>query len=467
VVTYASQHPLVPRPARQSIVDVLIRSALFIAAFLSVATSLHPFLNLAEPPRVTDVGDPINQIGFSGLFVAIGAWVYFHQPGRLMPLLRPALLAVLGWCVITIFTSWEPELAARRLAFALVVMSIAAMLLLLPRNLRHFGDLLAAVALIALVVCYLGVVLVPNLAIHQASDFVEPALVGDWRGMFSHKNGAGSTMVLFIFIGLFVARVRSLVLGAVIVILAATFLIFTHSKTALALVLPVLLISAIVARCRPAVGITVVLGTLVVINLFSIGSIFFESIGDVLGTILVDPSFTGRTDIWQFALQHVAQRPITGYGFASFWGSAEVVYGMGGGTVWGNAAAQAHNSYLNTALTIGIPGSALTVLWLVVLPLVDYYRSATGAANFAPRLLFLRTCLYGACTSSFESVFFEMSAVWFMLLIAVFGLRLLSVMSLETSSPARAASFNPKIDLARRHRSKPQISQVEDPNPHV
>jgi O-antigen ligase len=153
-----------------------------------------------------------------------------------------------------------------------------------------------------------------------------------------------------------------------------------------------------------------------------------------------------------------------GYGFAAFWGSTEVVYGMGGSSVWGNAAGQAHNSYLNLALTIGIPGSALTVLWLIVLPLADYYRSALGEANFAPRLLFLRTCLYGACASSFESVFFEMTAVWFMLLLAVFGLRLLSVLSLETFSTARAASFNPKIDLARRHRTDPQISQLENPN---
>jgi O-antigen ligase len=432
VATFASQHPIVPQPVRRSASDVLICSVLFVAALLSVATSLHPFSSLAEPPRITDAGDSLNQIGFSALFLAIGAWVYFNHPGRLKPLLRPVLFAVLGWCVISVFTSWEPSLAARRLAFALVVMSIAAMLLLLPKNLRHFGDLLAAAALLTLAACYLGVLLVPNLAIHQATDFVEPALVGDWRGMFSHKNEAGSAMALFIFIGLFVARVRNLFLGAFIGALAATFLIFTHSKTALTLVLPVLLISGIIARCRPAVGITIALGTLAIINLFSIGSIFFESIGGVLGAILPDPSFTGRTDIWHFALQHVAQRPIVGYGFATFWGSKEVVYGMGGGSVWGNAAAQAHNSYLNLALTIGIPGSALTVLWLVVLPLTDYYRSALEPANFAPRLLFLRTCLYGACVSSFESVFFQMSVVWFLLLIAAFGLRLLSVMNLET-----------------------------------
>ena len=431
MATFAPWESRVPQPARPSVADMVFRSGLFVVAFLSVATSFRPFPNLGAAQQISDAGDPLNQIGFSALFLAIGGWLCFNNPRRLMPLLRPALLALLGWCFITVFTSWEPSLAARRLAFALVVMSIAAMLLLLPKNLRHFGDLLAAVALITLAACYLGVLLVPNLAVHQASDLVEPALAGDWRGMFAHKNDAGSTMVLFIFIGLFVARVRNLILGALIVTLAATFLIFTHSKTPLTLVLPVLLISVIIVRCaRPAVGIAVALVFVAVIAVFSIGSIFFEPIRDVLYAILPDPSFTGRTDIWQYAVQHVAQRPIMGYGFAAFWGSKEVAYGMGS-SIWENAAAQAHNSYINLALTIGIPGSALAVLWLVVLPLVDYYRSATEPANFALRILFLRTCLYGACASSFESVFFQMGAAWFLLLIAVFGLRQISVMRLQ------------------------------------
>ena len=430
MTAFAAPRPSVARSAWWWFADVLIPSVLFVGAFLVVATRFKPFPNLAEPLQpVSDAGDLVNQIGFSALFLAISAWVYFHSPGRLTPLLRPALLAVLGWCVVTVFTSWEPELSARRLAFALVVMGIAAMLPLLPKNLRHLAELLAAAALIVLAACYLGVLLAPNLAIHQATDIVEPALAGDWRGIYVHKNGAGASMVLFIFIGLFVARVRSLVLGLFIVALAGTFLIFTHSKTALTLVLPVLLISAIVVRCRrPTIGITIALTTLFALNLFSVGSIFFESIRDVIGAILPDPSFTGRTEIWEFALQHVAQRPVVGYGFAAFWGTDHVVYEMGGGSVWANAAAQAHNSYLNLALTIGIPGSLLAILWLVILPLVDFYRSASDPANSALRLLFLRTCLYGAFASSFESVFFQVTDVWLLLLLAVFGLRLLSVM---------------------------------------
>jgi O-antigen ligase len=104
---------------------------------------------------------------------------------------------------------------------------------------------------------------------------------------------------------------------------------------------------------------------------------------------------------------------------------------MGGYSIWANAAAQAHNSYVNLALTIGIPGSALVAFWLIVLPLADYYRVAREPATDALRLLLLRICLYGAFASCFESIYFQMGDIWFMLLIAVFGLRLLSVARLR------------------------------------
>ena len=93
--------------------------------FLSIWISFHPFQSLAEPPlALAEGGDRLNQIGFSTLFLVLAAWTYFHEPGRLMLLVRPVMIAMLVWCAASIVTSWEPSLAARRLAFTLVVMSI-------------------------------------------------------------------------------------------------------------------------------------------------------------------------------------------------------------------------------------------------------------------------------------------------------------------------------------------------------
>jgi O-antigen ligase len=412
---------------RTSPADILIRSVLIAVVFLALWFSFHPFPALDEPLEVTEAGNLANQLGYSTLFVLLATWNLFHQPQRLLLLVRPVLILTLLWFALTVATSWDPAQSARRLALALVTIGIAGMVLLVPKTPRHFADVLAVVVLIVLVACYLGVALVPQLTIHQASDVIEPELAGDWRGIFGHKNEASAVMVLFVFIGIFVARMRSLGLGAVIIMLALPFLYMTHSKTAMAALPLALIVSVIMARAaKPARGVAVALSLLVALNLLSIGSIYIAPIHAVVDAIMPDATFTGRTDIWKFAIDHVAQRPITGYGFATFWGTEQVVYGMTGAT-WANTASHAHNGFVDLALTIGIPGSALVTLWLIVLPLIDYYRAPDEAESAALKMLFLRICLFAAYESCFDTAFTQLGALWLILIAAAFGLRLLAV----------------------------------------
>ncbi len=407
--------------------DTLTRTTLVLGVFLVVCISFRPFLSLAEPLPVTESGFIVNQIGYSLLFLALAAWCLVHEPTRLTVLLRPILIVALLWCALSVVASWEPSLSARRFALMLMTIGIAGMVILLPKNIRHFSGVMAAVALIVLALCYFGVVFIPWRSIHQASDFLEPDLAGDWRGVFGHKNDASATMVLFVFIGLFVARARSLALGAVIVALALPFLLFTHSKTAIAALPLVLIVSAIMARTRaPVMGIVLALSIVVVINFFSVGSVYFEPVRHLLEMVLTDSTFTGRTEVWKFAVDRMLERPITGYGFSAFWGTPEVVYGMGG-TIWANTASHAHNGYLDLALTVGIPGSVLVTLWLVVLPLFDFYRAPHDRSAAPLEMLFLRICLFAAYESCFESVLVPEGTLALFLIMATFGLRVLSV----------------------------------------
>jgi O-antigen ligase len=409
--------------------DTLVRSVLFLAAFLAAWISFHPFPDLSLPPQsVVEGGDPANQIGFSSMFLAFAAWTYRHEPQRLLLLLRPVLVATVAWCALSVVASWEPALAARRLAFELVVMSISAMILLVPKNLRHFSDLIAAAAAIVLAACYLGVLLLPRYSIHHATDFLEPEHAGDWRGVFPHKNNAGAAMVLFVFTGFYVARMRSLALGAAIAVLSAVFLFFTESKTAIGVLPIALILSAIIGRSRSAtLGIALVVAILLVFELCSIGTVIFAPMQKLMQAVMPDATFTGRTEIWQLAVQAVAHRPLTGYGFSAFWGTPEVVYGIGDKTSWANAATDAHNAYLNLAVTIGIPGMLLVVFWVVVLPIADFCRSAPDPQTAPLRMLFLRVCLYGVYASCFESSILQQAGeVWFFYMTSAFGLRYLS-----------------------------------------
>jgi O-antigen ligase len=411
-------------------VDTVLRSVLFIAVFLLAWISLHPFSSLAHPlPAVTEGGDLANQVGYSAVFLTLAAWSSYHQPARLLLILRPALVVLLLWCALTVATSWEPALAGRRLIFALVLLGTSAMLLLLPKNVRHFSDLIAAVALIVLATCYLGVLLIPQLAVHQVTDFLEPEHAGEWRGVFPHKNQAGAVMVLLIFIGLFVARMRSLMLGGLIVLLAAVFLAFTQSKTSIGVMPLVFILATIISRSRkPATGIVLAVIVLFAFNLFSVGTVIFEPVQRLVQSIMPDATFTGRTEIWQAGVQAAAQRPITGYGFSAFFGTDEVVYGLGESATWVNAATDAHNAYLNLALTIGLPGLALTIVWIVVLPIADFYRGSREPETAPLQLLFLRACLFGIYASCFESSIFQQTGeVWFFFMTSAFGLRYASL----------------------------------------
>jgi len=411
--------------------DTLVRSLLFVGAFLAAWISFHPFQSLAQPPQaVNEAGDLVNQLAFSGLFLTLLAWTWVHEPQRILFATRPALVILLLWIALTCVTSWEPALAVRRFAFAVVLLGIGAMVLLLPKSVRHFSDLIAAVTLITLIACYLGVLLVPQLAVHQATDFLEPEHAGEWRGVFSHKNQAGAVMVMFVFIGLFVMRMRSLALGGLIAALALIFLGFSGSKTAMGVLPMVLILSAIIGHTRrPIVGITLVVAILFAFNLFSVGTVIFPAVQKLVAMVMPDATFTGRTDIWEVGVQAVAQRPITGYGFSAFFGTPEVVYGLGENQTWANEATDAHNAYLNLALTIGLPGLLLTILWAVVLPIADFYRLPSDARSAPMQLLFLRVCLYGIYSSCFESsIFQQVGEVWFFFMISAFGLRYASRM---------------------------------------
>lgn len=105
---------------------------------------------------------------------------------------------------------------------------------LLPRNRQHFCDLIGGVTVAVRVLCYVGVALAPDLAVHQATDLVEPRLAGNWRGIFIHKNIAGEMMRIFVFVGIYVAAVRSAAAGWSIIVAAVVFLIFTEAKAAVA-----------------------------------------------------------------------------------------------------------------------------------------------------------------------------------------------------------------------------------------
>jgi O-antigen ligase len=298
--------------------------------------------------------------------------------------------------------------------------------------LRHFTGLLLFTAAVVLILSYLGVLLVPQLTIHQPGDLVEPELAGKWRGIYGHKNVAAGVMAVFVYTGWFAIRIGQPLAGGAVALAAFIFLIFSGGKSELALLFVVPMIAALVARARSIwLKAFLALAPLVMLLFLTIGAVASTTAQAILRALSIDPTFTGRTDIWKFALTAIAEHPWKGHGFEAFWFSEALRHGVEGKTKWLAQVATSHNSYIDVALTIGIPGLALTLLAFLVQLLRDFDRALPSPENRVFARYLLSLWLFALYSGTFEAFFFNRVApMWFVLALAVCGLhctRLLEV----------------------------------------
>lgn len=420
------------------------RSALLVAVLLLCWVSVHPFVNLTDPAltQVRDTGDIINELAYLVIGGSVAAYFLFCDPASIRPLLRPAYGATIGWFVVTVVLSGHPALSARRLAFSMFVMLLAAAVPVLPVSSKRFAGVLGGVTTLILVLCFLGVAVAPGHSIHQAYDVVDYGLAGDWRGLYPHKNSAGLMMVIFLFVGLYVAKAQNPILGWLIAFGSAIFLAFTKAKTAIVLVPLILVLSWMSMRVRSiAMRSVILIGVLVGLNLFTVGSLYFEWVHSIEEVFMPDPTFTGRASIWQFAISKIADRPVLGHGFAAFWGTEETV-GASSFKVEGGGPEnqlQAHNGFLELVLTTGFPGLALALVFTVALPIYDLQRCVQARTDPDLTMLFLRLWLFGLYACSTENLIFTTGPPeWFTTLASIFALRYLSVWDLvQKDAPER------------------------------
>lgn len=414
---------------------------LFMATTLFLWISLNPFVDLTgEAVLDPSAGrsDRLNQIVLLSITASLLGWGLLH-PMRGAILQPRALLAVLfAWFLAVSLISAHPMLGIKGIVLAVLTMANACIYLLLPSSERHFARMIGIAMLVMLAISYYGIVFKPTLSIHQASELREPMNAGLWRGHFPHKNSAAAAMALAIFFGLYVLRAWSASAGLVIVVLAAFFLAHTGGKTSTAMV-PFILVLAFVFEKVRWLRIPIAVGGVAAFNFLAVGSAVWTAFGRFIADLGIDATFTNRTDIWRFAFDAISERPLTGHGFRGFWQTEDLVYSGSTVETWAAAAANGHNSYLDIALTTGIPGLAMTLCWLIVLPLRDVARMAPAEETSPLTRLFVRIWLFSLFNAGLESLFFEGgSFVWFTLVAALCGLRLQSRATLVTEAPQGA-----------------------------
>lgn len=414
----------------------LLRGTLFCGALLVFWITLSPLKDLSggELLGTVESSDVWNQIIYLGLFAASMAALTQIGWRRVVPLAHPAHVLTLAWFALGALLSVNASLSIRRLALTVIVMAIVAVLLLLPRDRRQFESWVGSVALVVLALCYLAVLLLPYLAVHQADAARETNLAGAWRGIYDHKSRAGPMMVLFAIIGAYLTGQKRFGLGLPLLLGSFVFLAFTGAKQPQALVAFVFAWSWLAVRVRStALLILLCLGPLALYLVVTLGSVMIPAVAEIDRALLTDPTFTNRTGIWGFALQNAQQKPIFGWGLHGFW-NTDIVRNHSASNLdaWTATAAHSHNSYLDLALTTGIPGLVLASAAILVLPVLDFARAKADPDRRAMALLFFRIWLFAVFLGSMETLFYQRDeAFWVAFLMAIFGLRYMSAYRLR------------------------------------
>lgn len=290
------------------------------------------------------------------------------------------LTLVLVWLQLSIVWSDHPDLTIRRASFVLLIGVIALGIAAGASSLRAFHTLTFATLSAIIAFNLVGVVLWPQSAISDIGVM----------GIYGQKNVAGMVAMLTLVISVTwicgASSWRGAALGILPTLLTLDFLWMTQSKTSIAIAVLALLLGGLVwlsliigRRMVLLMFAGVLLGLCVLIGLFVVNDFDVDA---VLGLFVTDTSFTGRSELWDFAWARASERMWLGHGYGAFWDVglindplAKLEPGTWLGDVQKGVINQAHNGYLELWLNAGLPATLTAVAGVCVAML-----SATGLA---------------------------------------------------------------------------------------
>jgi exopolysaccharide production protein ExoQ len=346
-------------------------------------------------------GDVLRQIAFLSVFAVIvgcALWTRGFAALRAVPIV---LAVTLVWCLASALWSIEPDVTLRRAVLAVVIV-VSAMVAVdsvgAERALRMWRVLLIGI----LVANWVSVFILPE-AVHLPGDS-ETDVIGDWRGLYVHKNIAGAvsamSAIVFLFSALGTKRWSDWLLFAG----SIGFLIMTQSKSSMGF-LGLAILAGAFYRLIGRGGLDRMIGVVAAALLLVVGGGFAVANWDAIAHLLQDPmQFTGRAAIWQAEARYVGDHPLLGAGFGSFadTGARSPLYSYMG-EKWIGTISHGHSGYLELAVTVGLIGFALAMIALIVQPLVGFARAATRQTLFTTLTftLFIFVVLHNVMESDF------------------------------------------------------------------
>jgi exopolysaccharide production protein ExoQ len=367
---------------------------------------------LAEPNMVLD-GSPIDALIYAAL-IALAMPVVLLRARKVRTLLRanlPVLIFFL-YCGLSVFWSQYPFVAFKR--WTKVVADLIVVLIILTDSDRR--------AAFNCLVKRIGFVLVP-ISILLIKYFPDMGRgYGQWDGTLynigvgTNKNLLGMTCLIvgIGFVWRFLQawksphgaeRTRHLIAQGVLLGMTCYLLWISNSMTSLScfgLTSLLLVATTFFPKARkPLVISTLVVSEIAVVTF----ALFFSSGGAVLESLGRNSTLTGRTEIWRVVLS-LADNPIVGSGFESFWLGENLAKTWN--LYWFHLN-EAHNGYIELFLNLGWIG-----ILLFSAVMIRGYRDVLKSFQRDPTTAQVRLAyLVNAAIYSLTEVGFRMlSPVW-------------------------------------------------------
>lgn len=380
-------HELTSAPARPiPRLETWLIDAAFVGLLLLAFVGVQPFAirNPATdlemgPYTATGGGDWIRQLFYVLLFLSIGAVAFFRRGAALFKAMPPAMLVLLLWCLLSALWAAVPDVTVRRAGLAIVV-AVSTFLCVdtigAERAFRIWWVVLAGV----LIVNWLSIALVHQ-SIHLPGE-QDAGLVGDWRGLYFHKNIAGAVCAVSALVFGFSAFQSKRWINIALCLAAIVFTVMTKSKTSLGVLVLAFAVGLTYRFAwkrdldRMIVGFAALFIAFLLIAFLVVDA-------DAIARLLEDPTeFTGRAAIWQAELAFVRDHPFLGSGFGTFadTGSLSPLHNYVAGS-WVEQVAHGHSGYLQLLVTIGGVGFLLTVTACIIVPAWQFWNKRGGDLN--------------------------------------------------------------------------------------
>lgn len=358
------------------------------ALFLSTGAVLPLLAERSDPAAAADSSThPL----WIAAYALVALLLARDLPAALATVRRIALpLTVVGLAGASAVWSDAPAVTVEK-ALGLALTTALGVYLASRYTLRDLLDLLAWALVAALAASLVASLFLPSYGLDHLRDDA-------WRGVFATKNGLGRVAALAAL--LWLLRARTHPVAALVVVPPALFLLLeSRSKTAFLVFVVLALFLALTPLLRA--HSTIAVPTLAVTaGAAGLGLLWLAGNGEAaLAAIDIDPTLTGRREIWDAVWGVASERPWLGWGYGAFWSSPD------------NALAavpliadtpHAHNGFLDVWLDVGLVGVLLLSLSLAVNFVRAFVamRAERGGAAMWPLLFLLFFVLANLSESS-------------------------------------------------------------------